>query len=154
VEKHSKKSFDQETFYDLSKFYPFVIGKLGAEGVVRDAVQRNADESLLCVGELPVNSLVNIVTGDADSMIHAAQRARESALAGWKPTASPGVTLIMDCISRSICLGDRFPHELEVLVVPGNPQVGALTIGEVANNGQDYLEFYNKTAVVGILELR
>ena len=76
------------------------------------------------------------------------------ALAGWHPTALPGTTLIMDCISRSICLGKRFPHELEVLQVTGHLQVGALTIGEVANNGQDYLEFYNKTAVVGILELR
>ncbi|HIE56438.1 MAG TPA: histidine kinase, partial [Chromatiaceae bacterium] len=60
--------------------------------------------------------------------------------------------LVMDCISRALFLGDHFQRELDAFSQPGLPMLGALTIGEIANHGDDYLEFYNKTAVVGILE--
>ncbi|EQD46615.1 hypothetical protein B1A_14553 [mine drainage metagenome] len=54
----------------------------------------------------------------------------------------------MDCISRALFLEQDFRQELAVIHSPA-PMLGALTIGEIANSGQDYLEFYNKTAVVG-----
>jgi hypothetical protein len=152
VEAHSRRSFATESFYELSKFYPFVLGKLGVEGVVRDPVSRNPDGSLVCVGEMPPDSLVSIVRGDPDSMIQAAGHARLTALAGHPAPEAGTVTLVIECISRALCLGDALPRELEAARVPGSPQFGALTIGEVANSAHDYLEFYNKTTVVGILE--
>ncbi len=49
------------------------------------------------------------------------------------------------------CDGNDFSKELAVVSTPDRPLIGALTLGEIANSGKDYLEFYNKTSVVGIL---
>ena len=153
VEAHSGKSFNDMPFYDLSKFYPFVLGRVGAEGVVRDPVNRNPDGSMLCVGDMPVNSLVDIVTGTPHSMIRAATKAAAAATEGFTGDRSEGATLLIECISRSLCLGDSLPRELEAVRIPGLPQFGVLTIGEIAGSGKNYLEFYNKTTVVGILNV-
>ncbi len=151
VEAHSGKSFDDMAFYDLSKFYPFVLGRVGAEGVVRDPVNNNPDGSLLCVGDMPVNALVDIVAGTPHSMIRAATKAAATAVEGFTGERAGGATLLIECISRSLCLGDSLPRELEAVRVPGLPQFGVLTIGEIAGSGKNYLEFFNKTTVVGIL---
>jgi hypothetical protein len=45
-------------------------------------------------------------------------------------------------------LEDSFQEELKAVKTPNKALFGALTLGEVANSGSDYLEFYNKTAVV------
>jgi hypothetical protein len=49
-------------------------------------------------------------------------------------------------------LEKNFAYELEAVHDGQMPLIGALTLGEIANNGKDYLEFYNKTSVVGVLE--
>ncbi len=151
VEAHAKKSFDDMPFYDLSKFYPFLLGRVGAEGVVRDPVTNNPDGSLLCVGDMPVNSLVDIVTGTPRWMIQAATKAATIATKDFQSERAGGMTLLIECISRSLCLGEDLPRELEAVRILDLPQVGALTIGEIASTKKYCLEFYNKTTVVGIL---
>ena len=56
----------------------------------------------------------------------------------------------MDCISRVLFLGERIVDELETAA--GDRELyGALTLGEIADDGRNYLEFYNKTSVLGLL---
>ena len=45
-------------------------------------------------------------------------------------------------------MGDKFHEELEEISGGNDNTIGALSIGEIANSGDDYLEFYNKTIVV------
>ncbi|HEY8905633.1 MAG TPA: FIST C-terminal domain-containing protein, partial [Rhodoferax sp.] len=68
-------------------------------------------------------------------------------------TGQPGreSLFFIDCISRVLFLGPDFPKEM-VAVNTGQPLIGALTLGEIANNGSDFLEFFNKTAVVGLID--
>jgi hypothetical protein len=65
--------------------------------------------------------------------------------------APASVALTIDCISRALLLGPALAAELQALRVPGLPQVGALTIGEIASNGDGYLLVHNKTSVVALL---
>jgi hypothetical protein len=90
----------------------------------------------------------------ASSGLAAPGPAASSGLAAPGPAASSGsggVALTIDCISRGLLLGEGLKAELEALTVPGLPQVGALTIGEIANNGFEFLEFHNKTTVLALL---
>ncbi len=62
--------------------------------------------------------------------------------------------ILFDCISRSIFLGDNFVKELEEIekqMKPSKNLFGALTLGEIVNNGNEYITFYNKTCVIGVL---
>lgn len=154
VESHSGQRFGDD-FFALARSYPLGIMQLDGEVVVRDPVVRDGDD-LLCVGEVPVGAYVQLLYGDEESLLEAADRAGDLARAGSVPPAvsdasgEPVVGLVLDCISRVLYLGDRFGEELDRLDL-GVPRVGAATIGEVCNPGDRYLELYNKTVVAARL---
>jgi len=151
VETHSGKIFDTENFFELAKFYPFGINKQRARKIVRDPLMLGANNSLICIGEVPSKSYVDILTGNEESLINAARQAKNIAEFEFNSISSSKITLLMDCISRVLFLEDKFSNEIEAVSDLNSTTVGALTIGEIANTGRDYLEFYSKTAVVGIL---
>ena len=155
VEKVSGKSFDDFDFFDLAKEYPFGIVKMAKEMVVRDPVMVDK-QKLICVGEVPTNSFVHILQGDKSSLIAGAADARKFAEESYwnvikDKTKKPSATFFIDCVSRVLFLEDAFKDELAI-VYSDSPLFGALTLGEIANTGKNYLEFYNKTSVVGFLE--
>ncbi len=152
VEKHSGKVFTDNNFFEISKCYPFGIGKLGTEKIVRDPFMLGKNGSLICVGEVPQESFVDILTGDVSSLVNAAGKALTLAKESIKAKSTNRIILFIDCISRVLFLEDKFKEELNAVYNENIPLIGALTIGEIANSGKDYLEFYNKTSVVGVLE--
>lgn len=151
VEKHSKKKLEKGNFFDIAKCYPFGISRLGAEKIVRDPFLVGENDSLICVGEVPEESFVHILTGDSSSLINAARKALHLSEKAFNSNASDKTILFMDCISRVLFLEDKFADELNAVYNKTSQLIGALTIGEIANSGKDYLEFYNKTSVVGVL---
>ncbi len=148
VEGHSGKFFDADNFFSMAKAYPFGITRLGAEMVVRDPLMTRGD-SLVCVGEVHQGSFVRVMNGDQSSLIAAASMARDLAIKD-KGSQAEHAEMFIDCVSRVLFLEDNFDLELVAVRDKRLPLFGALTIGEIANNGNDYLEFYNKTAVVGL----
>jgi hypothetical protein len=158
VEEHTRLRIDENNFFEVSKAFPFGIAKIGAEGIVRDPLLVEADHSLVCVGEVPEGSFVHILKGDEASLIKAAESAWRLSQEAFKYQAGDRhmeskLTIFIDCISRVLFLGERFKEELNSVYRASEPQVliGACTIGEIANSGTDYLEFYNKTSVVAQL---
>lgn len=151
VEARAGRPLTAEGFFELAKGFPFGISKLGEEKVVRDPISMTADGALVCVGEVPQGCFVHILEGDVDTLVAAARKALELGKAAYDGLGPPQATLFIDCISRSLALGEHFGRELEAVASSSVPLVGALTLGEIANSGKDYLEFYNKTSVVGVL---
>ncbi|WP_417579070.1 FIST signal transduction protein [Nitrincola sp.] len=152
VEAHSGQVFNADNFYDLAKFYPFGINKLDAEMIVRDPLMLSTDQAMVCVGEVPEGSFVRILNGTEESLLAAAAEACKRAQAAHRQQTDHPVQLgcFIDCISRVLFEGDHLKNE--IAKVSGDyPLFGALTLGEIANSGKDYLEFYNKTAVLGLL---
>jgi len=152
VEAHSGLYFTENNFFDIAKSYPFGINKLGTEKIVRDPVKVGPQNSLICVGEVPQESYIHILTGNVDSLVHAAQTALLRSEKSFRGQSGQKTALFIDCISRVLFLEDMFMQELDAVHRDTMPLIGALTIGEIANSGKDYLEFYNKTSVVAMLE--
>ena len=152
VENASDKVFTDDNFFEIAKGYPFGINKLDAEKIVRDPILTTPEGGLVCVGEIPEESFVDILSGNLNSLVDAASNALfrgQEAFEGEGPTQT---NLFIDCISRVLFLEDDFSMELAAVASQSTPMIGALTLGEIANSGKDYLEFYNKTAVIGVLD--
>ncbi len=149
VERHSGRSFANEPFFELAKSYPLGISALDAEMIVRDPIILRGNE-LICVGEVPEGSHVHILHGDRKSVIRGAATARDRAVERASAREGSGFVFFVDCISRALFLERDFELELNQAQC-GLPLLGALTLGEIANNGDAYLQFFNKTSVIGIM---
>ena len=136
-------------FFEAAMGFPFGMRKMDAEVVVRDPIVADARGAITCVGEVPTGSLVHVLRGEPRRLVDAARTAGERAQGALG--APPRLRLVIDCISRVLFLGDRFDEELAALDAGDAPMIGVLSLGEIANAGSDYLEFYNKTAVVGLV---
>lgn len=80
-------------------------------------------------------------------MVNAAKEAKEDAFLEVNH-----FTLFIDCISHVLFMGEAFHQELDAVYDENIYFIGALTLGEIANNKKHYLEFYNKTAVIANTE--
>lgn len=149
VEVHAGQQFTPDNFFSIAKAYPFGIRKLDAEMIVRSPITAQGG-SLVCVGEVAQGDYVRILNGDKEDLLAAAAQASDKARVAMD-IYPVQLQFCVDCISRLLFLGDDFHEELEAINDANLPMVGALTIGEMANSGMEYLEFYNTTVVVGRL---
>lgn len=153
VESCSGKVFNDANFFEIAKEYPFGIARFDAERIVRDPFSEGPDGSLVFGVEIPQESFLDIMTGDRESLVAAASRAFQCATQGTAGASDREVVICMDCISRALFLEGDFGREILAVHREGTPLIGALSLGEVANSGQEYLEYYNKTCVVGMLRV-
>ena len=90
--------------------------------------------------------------GDKKTLTDASREAFDIATNSLGGDTSNKEIFFVDCISRVLFLEKDFKEELQSVNPNNLSLVGALTLGEIANSGNDYLEFYNKTAVVGLMD--
>lgn len=148
VDKHSDVPITAENFFDIAKSFPFGINTITDEKIVRDPIVLEGS-SLVCVGTVTQGSYVDILYGKNEYLIKAASQASQISSEGLDFKSD--FMIFIDCISRVLFLNESFEDEIRSVYQPGIPLVGALTFGEIANNGRDYLAFYNKTSVVGYI---
>jgi hypothetical protein len=155
IEKITSHKFSNNNFFQISQNFPLGILGINDDILVRDPIQVNNND-LLCVGSVPVNSMVYILNGNPEHIISAAENA--GALVGEKSAgeqqASLGLTLVFDCVSRVLYLGDKFQLEMAAIQRGVGYQrtiVGALSIGEIANTSRGTINLLNKSIVVGNL---
>lgn len=149
--QYVKAELNRDNFYTIAREYPFGIAKLEAEPLVRDPVRTTPEGCLVCAGDVPEGSFVDILSGDAHSLLEATRTARQRRDDLRPSGLTNPLNLFIDCISRGLFLGDQYPQELQAAFTPDQPMIGACTIGEIANTGNEFIEFYNKTAVLGVL---
>ena len=127
----------------------------GFDYVIRDPLTVGENGELVCIGDIEENTLIDVMKGDTSSLIISAKDAAEECLINAE---KPGTAIIIDCITRGLHLGDEYIHELENVsntIHKDHPNVsigGALTLGEISSFGNGYIEFYNRTIVVGLFE--
>jgi len=155
IEKDSDQPITTDNFFDIAKAYPFGIFREHGEDIVRDPISVGDQGELICVGEVPENTVLYILKGENAALIDSAQSAMLESVKNAKEQIEH--TLVVDCISRALFLEEEFPRELKQLShgsVDQNTEAvpqGVLSLGEISSYGGGVLEFYNKTLVVGVL---
>lgn len=151
IESNSTHHFDNETFFDISKYFPFGIESYDGSMIVRDPISVT-DNGIVCVGEVPENSIVYILKGSYQNLVSAAENVAKKA-AKAKDVDLHIPVILFDCISRSLILGNQYTDELKVISanLPKNSHIiGASSIGEIATTRSGLLEFHNKTVVLAL----
>lgn len=141
-----------EGFAAVSLRYPLGIPQArgGDSYVVRDPIRAGPDGSLTCVGEVPENAVVRLMSADREDMAAAAEAAAAAARAelGGRPAAGG---LLFYCVSRRLLLGDGCRRELAAVqgaLGEGVPLAGCLTFGEIGAAAGGPPAFHNKSLVV------
>lgn len=155
VGHHMGGELNTADFFATAKAYPFGITRIGNDLIVRDPIMIDEQGGLVCVGEVPEGAFVRVLHGRSADLVDAARQASATAQARYRDQQFGDIStvFVVDCISRALFLGDGMEEELGAIGLASSlPILGLLTLGEIANNGNDYLEFYNKTCVVALLE--
>jgi hypothetical protein len=155
VERDAPVKITPENLYEIARTYPFGIRKHDEEVLVRCVNAVGEGGSLICIGDVPENTVLAILKAHPDRLIEAAGRAARNAL----PPAPSTVThcLVADGVSRATLLGPRFPEEMAAVadglgsVAASSPPLGMLSLGQIASSGAGYLEYLNKTCVIATL---
>ena len=148
VESNSNIKLTTANFSEIAKSYPIGIEELDAEIIVRDPF-KNSEKGLHFIDAIQEGEYVKILHGNLESLIEGAKIARELALSKLDDEMSQDCMFCIDCISRVVFMKESYSKELEVISSNKNVS-GVLTIGEIANEGDSFLEIYNKTIVLGV----
>lgn len=145
IKKDCGLIIDKNNFSEISKNYPIGIMKYRKEQIVRDPISFE-NSSLKLVGKICNNSVINILKGENESLLKASREAASEVLEN-----ECNFVMMFDCITRKNFLEDHFDEELDTIYKKSSADtfIGAITIGEIANKGNKYINFLNKTCVIG-----
>ncbi|MGD1842025.1 MAG: FIST signal transduction protein [Thermonemataceae bacterium] len=140
-----------ENFFEIARCYPFGIVRENDELIVRDPIATNEEGELVCVGDIPENTILRVLKGTTTDLLTAAKKVKRESLGTL--TASLKSYFVFDSISRAMCLQEDFQQELDIIRegITQSCFLGALTLGEIAAYKDGQVEFFNKTIVTGAL---
>ncbi|NUQ80562.1 MAG: FIST C-terminal domain-containing protein [Bacteroidetes bacterium] len=147
IRTHSGQEITPEDFFNIAKSYPLGIAKLDSEMIVRDPFATDGS-SISILDDILEGEYIQILHGNKQTLLAGASAASQKAGILSSASQNSRPVLCIDCISRVLYLQSDFDQELS-RIGPSGQLMGALTLGEVANSGDSFLEIYNKTVVVG-----
>jgi len=154
IEKYAGKKINTDNFSEIANDYPLGFIKENAESVVRDAREVNSAGELTCYGEVPENTVVDILTCDKQSFLEAAKQVAACCNENAKGKVAKQA-IIIECVARKQFLKEDFTLELAAVRESISENTGTdlvegmLSLGEIAS-GQGFLHYFNKTIVTAV----
>ncbi|RXJ91902.1 hypothetical protein CRV01_02130 [Arcobacter sp. CECT 8983] len=146
IEKDLGRKVEVENFYTLMKDYPLGILKNDEKYILRDPISFQK-ESLYLAGDIENNSVINILKARESDLLESTANTRSQVLkSGAKHL------MIFECVSRLEYLTvNSYSKQLRELnkCETIKSVFGVVSIGEIANSGEKYIDLLNKSCVIG-----
>ena len=139
--KHAHMSFDEHSFFDIAKSYPFGKTTIDQEFIIRDPYAVECSD-MLFFDSIVEGEYICIMHADKDGLLDSANIAVETLQHNCNFEIEN--IFVIDCISRVLFMQDGFIDELNILSKK-NTILGALSIGEIVSDKNNYLEIFNKS---------
>ncbi|GGE26568.1 FIST C-terminal domain-containing protein [Psychroflexus planctonicus] len=133
VYKESGLDVNKNNFVEISKQFPFGMLRLDSELIIRDPYAVTSRGGILVVDKIEEGEFIKIMFGNSEYLIKAAEKIAVN---------TSQHVLSFNCISRKLFHQNKINIELSSIAKTN--LVGAFSIGEIVNNGNSYLEMYNK----------
>ncbi len=146
---HYRVEINRDNFYHYAVHFPFGIVRANGATLVRIPVRLEDDGSLFCVGEVPPNSLLTLLSAPAVDSDQTVDSMVEGLVALHAPPAGQEL-LLFYCAGRRLHLGiDAAEKELRLFAARSKAATiaGALSLGEIGGAAWDYPLFHNATLV-------
>lgn len=137
---------ERGNFYQMGVHFPFGLVRMDGDILVRIPVALGEDDSIHCVGEIPENGLLSVVSaiapGDMETVGRVANRLADQG------TAS---ALYFYCAGRRMHLNEKAGSELSALrQLTPYPVLGTLSLGEIGNARQGGYPLFHNATLVGL----
>ena len=145
------EGLNKDNFFTNAQSFPLGIKRADSDYIVRDPIAIDDEGALICVGELTKGDRIDILTAQPEDLIASAGTIAQASADEISQDKQVRGVMLIDCISRALFLQETFQQELAAARAPfgdDSQLFGALVLGEIANSGAGYLEFYNKTSVI------
>jgi len=126
--------------------FPLALKQAGDEYLVRTILAVNeTDQSMTFAGNIPQDSLVQLMRGNFDRLITGAS---EAAIQTDAEASQNTLAIAITCVGRRLVLGERAEEEIEATldVLPqGTQQIGFYSYGELSPYTNGRCELHNQT---------
>ncbi|MEI8084882.1 MAG: FIST C-terminal domain-containing protein [Paludibacter sp.] len=144
VEQHSGQKLENKEFYEIAKSYPLGIVKIDGDYSIRQILSANQVE-LICSDRVELLEYVSVMYADKNDLLFAADEAMNMISDNSeKNNKDEDIIFCVDCIARKLFLDTEFSKELDIFNELA-PVYGVISLGEIANHGNEILEVYNNT---------
>lgn len=145
IEKDRNIDFDMNDFMNIVKDYPLGIVRLNKDYILRDPLNLN-NNNIELAGDIEKSSVINILKAKKSDLLDSTFKISNDVLKNGAKHL-----MIFECASRLEYLSSNYINQLEK--IENNEKIkslfGVISIGEIANCGDNYINFLNKSCVMG-----
>lgn len=139
-------------FEEICKNFPLGIVTPNSEDViVRDPILAK-ENALICIGNVPQDSTIEILYGEQNSITQATQEASLSSFSDCHFKSY--LTFYFAGVSRAYMNEQTLTQDLNSINEQKEYIVGALCLGEIGANSENTLHFHNRTTIVAKVETK
>jgi|LSQX01.1.fsa_nt_gb hypothetical protein len=151
IEEEENLTLFKDDFFIYAKDHPFGILEEDGSIIVRDPIEVNDDDEIICIAGIPEGSEVYILRGNTNALLDSSKQISQVCR---DCTPEKYYLLLFNCISRAMFLGKYFSDELNNIQANLDHTVeGVLSIGEIATRKNGHLVIHNKSTVLAIMKL-